>query len=160
MESNFARNIYFKCYYWRPAVTKKYYKQIAAIMLLFGCLFASLVSYAEERKEEWKDPNYNVSQINRILVKLNTDIALSQIDRFKLNSLLAGYWNGKQKASEAQLKNMIFQSVGEDLGVLRLIDAEKYGQLIKDYLPIFAKGDLNINVRKPALFSDLCAGVY
>lgn len=127
--------------------------------LLFVCvLFLSMANcQAEERKDEWKNPDFNFQRIKTVLINTSTD-PKAQFDQFDIRKLETFYSNvffqDKKRWEKSsfqfitlnQLKDRISQATGENMRQLEVEDQVRYKSQLDSFTPIIADAILNIKV--------------
>lgn len=133
--------------------------RLKSIALLFvWLLFLSISNcQAEERKDEWKNPNFNFRSIKTILVITSTD-PKTQFDEFGIRKLEGFYSNvffqnekrwvksNFQFITLNQLKDRISKATGENMRQLEIGNQVQYKSEIDRFTPIIADAILNIKV--------------
>ena len=133
--------------------------RLKGIVLMFACLlFLSMSNcQAEERKDEWKIPDFNFRNLKTILVNTSAD-PKTQLDEFNIRKLETFYANvfiqdrkrwdrsSFQFITLNQLKDQISKATGVNMRQLEVEDQVRYKSEIDRFTPIIADAILNIKV--------------
>lgn len=133
--------------------------RLKGIFLFFACLlFLSMSNcQAEERKEEWKNPDFNFSNVKTIVVNTSVDPA-AELDKFNIRKmdtycLNAFSQDGKEWSqrdvkfiSRNQLIDRISEVTGEDMRQLEVEDQVHYKSQMDSFTPLIADAILEIKV--------------
>ncbi len=129
------------------------------IFILFACLFffATSSCQAEERKDEWKNPNFNFRSIRTILVNTSHE-PQAKLDEFNVRKVEALYSNvffqngsrgGKNNflfITPNQLKDRVSKALGEDIRKIEVEDPVRYKEEMERFTSIIVDAVLNIKV--------------
>lgn len=109
-------------------------------------LFFSQTGYAEERKDEWVNKNYELSKVKRILIKelvVTEGISLETFDEIRIREFHAEIPNHEKLnvgklvlIKEQDLLTDIGKLANEDMKVLFKSDPIKYKKILDLYTPI------------------------
>ena len=133
--------------------------RLKGIFLFFACLLFLTMSncQATERKDEWKNPDFNFRNIKTILVITSTDpeVRLDEFDIRKLEGFYSKvFFQDKRRWENSsfqfitlnQLKDRISNATGENMRQLEVEDQVRYKSEIDRFTPIIADAILKIKV--------------
>lgn len=115
------------------------------------------VCQAEERKDEWKKPDFNFRGIKTVLIMTSAD-PKAEMDEFHIRRLENVYTNvfiedrarwvnsSLNFISLNKLKDMITKATGEDLRRLELEDPARYKAEIARFTPLLTDAVLHVKV--------------
>ncbi|MGL5206343.1 MAG: hypothetical protein ACRC8T_02355, partial [Acidaminococcaceae bacterium] len=117
-------------------------KNVFAFLLLMLFVLNN-VTYAEEKKDEWQNNNYDKTKIKRVLirpVKIADGIVLDTFDGIRINAYCEEIKNNKEIKkngasflTEKDLAAAIDIVVQEDMNELAKTDPQKYQELLQEY---------------------------
>lgn len=133
-------------------------KYVKFVMLLVLCsmLFTTLAT-AQERKDEWKDPNYDFTKLKTILIA-TSEVPDLQIDKYESRKLETFYNDVFCKTQKkwtnhaiifitlSQLQEKVGAYTGLDMQQLAIDDPVRFKTLIKEYIPICTDAVLDVQV--------------
>lgn len=131
---------------------------IGRFLVVASLLLLSVVScQATEKKDEWKDPNFNFLNIKTVVVTTAVDPKV-ELDEFSIRKLENLYSNGLFKnekrrekgiflfITQNQLKDRISKATGENMEQLEREDPLRYKAEMDNFTPIIADAILRIKV--------------
>lgn len=133
--------------------------KLKGIVILFACLlFLAMPNcQADERKDEWKSPNFNFGNIKTILLTTSNG-PNAKPDEFDVRKLENFYseiflqnekrWNKRNLRfiTLNQLKDRISTATGENMQQLEMEDQVRYKAQMDSFTPIIVDAILNIKV--------------
>jgi hypothetical protein len=129
----------------------------AALFIALVMILSISVCQAEERKDEWKKPDFNFRGIKTVLIMTSAD-PKAEMDEFHIRRLENVYTNvfiedrarwvnsSLNFISLNKLKDMITKATGEDLRRLELEDPARYKAEIARFTPLLTDAVLHVKV--------------
>lgn len=133
--------------------------KLKGILILFACLlFLAMPNcQADERKDEWKNPDFNFGSIRTVLLNTSKEpnVQLDQFDVRKLENIYSEVFLQNEKRWNKsnlrfitlnQLKDRISKATGENMRQLEIEDKVRYQAQMDSFTPIIVDAILNIKV--------------
>lgn len=127
-----------------------------ALLLAFLLFFSMSICQAEERKDEWKKPDFDFRSIRTILVNTSID-PQAELDEFSIRRLETFYaqeffqderWvkTNFRFITSNQLKERISNITGENMQQLEIEDQARYKSELDRFIPSIVDAILHIKV--------------
>ena len=113
------------------------------------------VCSAQERKDEWKDPAFDLKTIKTVVIVLAVDkqLSLDEFSNLRVQELVTTRFTQSNIPGVRFMTYDQFESAAAayselDLKQLRIDDPKKYSDTVQEWLPIVSDGVLTVNLRQ------------